>query len=99
MVGYGPEDSHFVIELTYNYGISHYEQGNDFRGIVIKSKEVIERAKSNNWPIQEENGKFVLQAPGGYKYYIINEPQPTDEGLLICFNFIIKIMNIINSYE
>jgi len=27
MVGYGPESSHFVIELTYNYGVSSYEMG------------------------------------------------------------------------
>lgn len=75
MIGYGPEDTHFVIELTYNYGIKSYELGNDFQGITIRSKEVIERAKKNNWPINEENGVSVLQAPGGYKYYIINEPQ------------------------
>lgn len=31
MVGYGPEDNHFVVELTYNYGIKHYAKGNDFR--------------------------------------------------------------------
>ena len=30
MVGYGPEDTHFVIELTYNYGIGAYNMGNDF---------------------------------------------------------------------
>jgi len=29
MVGYGPEDSHFVIELTYNYGVKTYELGTD----------------------------------------------------------------------
>lgn len=45
MVGYGPEDTHFVIELTYNYGINKYELGNDFHGITIRSKNVIERAK------------------------------------------------------
>lgn len=94
MIGYGPEDTHFVIELTYNYGIDRYEQGNDFRGITIKSKEALERAKSNNWPIKQENGKFVLQAPGGYKYFIIDEPQPTNKGIIIiislqfpCSNF------------
>lgn len=79
MIGYGPEDSHFVIELTYNYGIKEYESGNDFRGITIKSKEAIERARANGWPISEEGGKFVLEAPGGYKYYLINEPQPKDK--------------------
>ena len=31
MVGYGPEDSHFVVELTYNYNISNYKLGNDFQ--------------------------------------------------------------------
>ena len=31
MVGYGPEDSHFVTELTYNYGIKDYKLGNDFQ--------------------------------------------------------------------
>lgn len=96
MIGYGPEDNHFVVELTYNYGISEYKSGNDFRGITISSKEAIDRAKSNGWPVEEENGKFVLQAPGGYKYYIINEPQPEDKGnvnnddkieLFLCTNY------------
>lgn len=30
MVGFGPEDDHFVAELTYNYGIGEYRLGNDF---------------------------------------------------------------------
>lgn len=30
MVGYGPEDDHFVAELTYNYGVGNYRLGNDF---------------------------------------------------------------------
>ena len=31
MVGFGPEDEHFVVELTYNYNISQYKLGNDFQ--------------------------------------------------------------------
>ncbi len=31
MAGYGPEDNHFVVELTYNYGIKEYKLGNDFQ--------------------------------------------------------------------
>jgi len=31
MVGYGEEDNHFVVELTYNYGIKSYKKGNDFK--------------------------------------------------------------------
>lgn len=88
MIGYGPEDTHFVIELTYNYGIKEYDVGNDFHGITIRSKEAIERARSDGWPLQEENGRFVLQAPGGYKYYVINELQPTDKGIVTTVRYI-----------
>lgn len=42
MVGYGPEDNHFVVELTYNYGIGSYKVGNDFR-VINASKESISR--------------------------------------------------------
>lgn len=27
MIGYGPESLHFVMELTYNYGVQNYELG------------------------------------------------------------------------
>uniref|UniRef100_A0A1B6IVL6 VOC domain-containing protein n=1 Tax=Homalodisca liturata TaxID=320908 RepID=A0A1B6IVL6_9HEMI len=78
MVGYGPEDNHFVVELTYNYNVNKYEQGNDYQGITIRSREAIARAKAAGWPIREENGLNVVEAPGGYKYFLIDEPQPTD---------------------
>lgn len=80
MVGYGPEHTHFVIELTYNYNVSKYEQGNDFHGITIRSREAIERAKKVGWPLKQENGLNVVEAPGGYKFYLLDEPQPTNEG-------------------
>ncbi|XP_050668075.1 glyoxalase domain-containing protein 4 [Leptidea sinapis] len=78
MVGYGPEDNHFVVELTYNYGVTEYEQGNDFLGITVQSSESLKRAASNNWPIKEQNGLKYIEAPGGYKFYIIDKPQPID---------------------
>lgn len=37
MVGYGPEDNHFVVELTYNYGIKNYKLGNDFLVSLVNS--------------------------------------------------------------
>lgn len=79
MIGYGPEDTHFAIELTYNYGVKSYELGNDFLGITIKSSEVIERGKKMNWPMEEKDGVFVLKAPGGYVYNVINEPQTSQD--------------------
>ena len=35
MIGYGAENTHFVVELTYNYGIGSYKLGNDFQVIVV----------------------------------------------------------------
>ncbi|KAI4461790.1 glyoxalase domain-containing protein 4 [Holotrichia oblita] len=76
MVGYGPEDDHFVFELTYNYPVKSYEKGNEFISITIKSRESLERARKNKWPILPGN---ILEAPGGFQYQIIDEPQPTDK--------------------
>lgn len=41
MVGYGPEDNHFVAELTYNYGIGEYRLGNDFLVCAKLSKALL----------------------------------------------------------
>ena len=30
MMGYGPEDTHPVVELTYNYGVTEYTKGNAY---------------------------------------------------------------------
>lgn len=83
MVGYGPEDSHFVVELTYNYPVKSYEIGDDFLGITIRGQEVLERAKELDWPILAGN---VLEAPGGYQFHILDEPQPADKGKLRNFS-------------
>nr|CAG4647214.1 EOG090X09EK [Megafenestra aurita] len=77
MIGYGPEDNHFVCELTYNYGVSSYKLGNDFLGLTIKSSQVLKNAEEHKWPIHNENSSLYIEAPGGYKFYVINEPQPT----------------------
>ena len=76
MVGYGAEDSHFVVELTYNYNISSYKLGNDFQGITIQSSEVLKRARTLGWPVEQEQGRQFVSAPGGYKFYIIDQPEP-----------------------
>jgi len=41
MVGYGPEDEHFVVELTYNYGIKQYKKGNDFQVSKIYKRQAL----------------------------------------------------------
>jgi len=40
MIGYGPEDEHFVLELTYNYGIGSYRKANELISIDILKKDI-----------------------------------------------------------
>ncbi|XP_050420608.1 glyoxalase domain-containing protein 4 [Adelges cooleyi] len=97
MVGYGPEDNNFVIELTYNYNVDDYKLGNDFIGITLKSSTVLENAKNLNWPVTfEENTPYVL-APGGYKFYVLDEPQPIDKDPVV--NVILPSTNLEKSVK
>lgn len=109
MVGYGPEDTHFVVELTYNYGIKSYDRGNDFISLTVRSQEALERAKKENWPILPGD---ILEAPGGYRFKIINEPQPSYKGnskykfrhnhifyFIYLFYLLSPSINIINQIE
>lgn len=79
MIGYGPEHTHFIMEVTYNYGINSYQLGNEFVGLTIRSSEALNRARSHNYPIHVENDANVVYSPDGYRFYIIDEPQPTDQ--------------------
>ena len=35
-LGYGPEDSHAVLELTYNHGVEKYDMGNAYGHVAIE---------------------------------------------------------------
>lgn len=41
MVGYGPEATHFVFELTYNYGVTSYEMGKKILILVFSSDKFV----------------------------------------------------------
>ncbi|EES04930.2 probable lactoylglutathione lyase, chloroplastic [Sorghum bicolor] len=84
-LGYGPEESHFVVELTYNYGVDKYDVGAGFGhfGIgvedVAKTVELI-RAKGGKVtrePGPVKGGKTVIafvEDPDGYIFEIIERP-------------------------
>uniref|UniRef100_A0A8B9TPR2 Glyoxalase domain containing 4 n=1 Tax=Anas platyrhynchos TaxID=8839 RepID=A0A8B9TPR2_ANAPL len=83
MVGYGPEDNHFVAELTYNYGIGEYRLGNDFLGITLVSSQAVSNAKEMGWPLKEVTaGVFETEAPGGYKFYLEDKEQLKQDPVL-----------------
>lgn len=94
MIGYGSEDDHFVVELTWNTGVSEYKRGNDFLGVTIISRESLARAKASKCAVREvEPDLYFLESPDGYPFYLIDKPQPTEKGweffLLICLIFVL----------
>ncbi|KAM0969618.1 hypothetical protein FF1_017856 [Malus domestica] len=90
-LGYGPEDSHFVIELTYNYGVDKYDIGTAFGHFGIAVEDVaktVELIKAKGGKVTREpgpvkGGKTVIafiEDPDGYKFELL-ERGPTPEPL------------------
>jgi len=68
-----------ALELTYNYGISSYAQGNDYRHIsLLKSllpADIIDRAKIHGLNVeQSEEGTLLTMPHDGYKFLIVDTP-------------------------
>ena len=88
-VGYGPESEQAVIELTYNWGVDHYELGNAYGHIALE----VEGAYAACEKIREAGGKVVREAgpmkhgntviafvddPDGYKIELIQRKSRVD---------------------
>jgi len=97
MVGYGAEDTHFVVELTYNYGVKGYKLGNDFRHIAIHDCGISQRAQQKNWPTENlADGKYI-SAPDGYKFKILDPP--TNASTDPVDHVSISVTNLANSID
>jgi lactoylglutathione lyase len=81
-VGYGPESSDAVLELTYNYGVSTYEMGGAFGHIAVAVPDAAaacERIRAAGGTVTREadpvkGGTTVIafvQDPDGYKIELI----------------------------
>ncbi|RZC82540.1 hypothetical protein C5167_045327 [Papaver somniferum] len=76
-LGYGPEDSHYVVELTYNYGVDKYDIGNGFDhfGIAVEDFALTKEALSYTEVMRQvglvKGGSTVIAFiadPDGYKF-------------------------------
>lgn len=81
-VGYGAEDAHAVIELTYNYGVDSYDMGNAFGHLAIAvpdAYKACETVKAKGGSVTREAGPVkggstviaFVQDPDGYKIELI----------------------------
>lgn len=81
-VGYGDETSNTVLELTYNYGVSEYDQGTAFGHLAVGVPDIygaIEKLRAAGAKITREPGpvKFgktviaFIEDPNGYKIELI----------------------------
>ena|SRR5579872_6511652 len=81
-LGYGSEDSHTVLELTYNYGVDHYDVGSGFGHLAIEVDDVYatcEKMRAAGAKITREPGpvKFgttviaFVEDPDGYKTELV----------------------------
>ena len=62
-VGYGPEATTALIELTYNWDTSHYDVGNGFGHIALHVNDIVGLCKKVS-----DSGAKVTRAPGAMKH-------------------------------
>lgn len=81
MIGYGPEDEYFVLELTYNYSVGSYKLGNDLQYIKIGLNENrFNKVQSLDSSIANNDSTLQLHSPDGYKFIISkNDPSITKQ--------------------
>lgn len=90
-LGYGPESSNFVVELTYNYGIDKYDIGTGFGHFGIAVEDVaktVDLVKAKGGKVTREPGPVkggntviaFIEDPDGYKFELL-ERGPTPEPL------------------
>ncbi|XVF49137.1 hypothetical protein PTKIN_Ptkin03bG0244100 [Pterospermum kingtungense] len=108
-LGYGPEDSHFVIELTYNYGVDKYDIGTGFGHFGIAVEDVaktVELIKAKGGKVTREPGPVkggttviaFVEDPDSYKFELI-ERGPSPEPLCQVMLRVGDLEHSINFYE
>ena len=81
-LGYGPEESTTVLDLTYNYGVDHYDLGSAFGHLAIAVPDIYatcDKMRAAGAKITREPGpvKFgtthiaFVEDPDGYKIELI----------------------------
>jgi lactoylglutathione lyase len=83
-VGYGDESQHAVLELTYNYGVDHYDLGDAYGHVAISVPDAAAACaavKDKGGAVTREAGPVkggttviaFVQDPDGYKIELIEQ--------------------------
>jgi lactoylglutathione lyase len=96
-LGYGPEETHFAMELTENFGVSSYDIGEGFGhfGVALPSAQAVfdtvDAIKAKGGKVTREAGAVkggkttiaFVQDPSGYSWELIGRenPEPPREPL------------------
>jgi len=70
MIGYGPEDEGYCLELTYNYGVSDYEPGTGLAHIAVavaNPEEALKTAADMGYTVDAD----IITGPDGYKFRVL----------------------------
>lgn len=89
-LGFGPETSNFVVELTYNYGVTSYEIGTGFGHFGIATEDVykmVEHIREKGGNITREPGPVkggsthiaFVKDPDGYIFELMQREGPIPE--------------------
>ena len=80
MVGYGPENTHYALELTYNYGIDSYEKGSGLQTFIINvgNKHSVDDALECAHEMGYKFDENIITGPDGYLYQLMPSP-PIDQ--------------------
>jgi lactoylglutathione lyase len=81
-LGFGPEASHFALELTYNYGVDEYDLGTGFGHFALATPDVaaaVERVRAAGGAVTREAGPVkggntviaFVKDPTGYAWELI----------------------------
>lgn len=85
MIGYGSEDTEFVFELTYNYGITGYTLGNDFVQATLElTADNLKQVRASGYKLDaDQEGTIELAAPDGYRFVLREGPKNRCESAAI----------------
>ncbi|KAK1439456.1 hypothetical protein QVD17_05274 [Tagetes erecta] len=103
-VGYGPEETNFVIELTYNYGVDKYDIGTGFGHFGIAVEDVaktVDLVKAKGGKVTKEPSQLqaFIEDPDGYTFELVEKKGRISEPLCQVMLRVGDIDRSINFYQ